>query len=189
MHDESKRSWPTSITKLLTRQQAINELQTVALGAGPPEGKTQKVTDGIMRIFDADFCRVWLIRPGDLCQGKCVHAEASDEPHACRYRERCLHLLASSGRYTHVNGQAHRRVPFGCYKIGRIASGEDHKFLTNDAANDPRDHSAAGARAGTVSFAGYQIRVPGGDTLGVLGLPAKHLLEESERRHARWAER
>ena len=56
----------------------------------------------------------------------------TDGPHVCRYRDRCLHLLASSGRYTHIDGQAHRRVPFGCYKIGRIASGEDHKFLTND---------------------------------------------------------
>ncbi len=25
-----------------------------------------------------------------------------------------------------------RRVPFGCYKIGRIAAGEDAKFITND---------------------------------------------------------
>ena len=143
------------------RRQGINLVAAVAPGAGPAGGKTQKVTDGIVRLFDADFCRIWLIRPGDLCQGKCIHAAAEDGPHVCRYRDRCLHLLASSGRYTHIDGQAHRRVPFGCYKIGRIASGEDHKFLTNDAPNDPRVHNHQWAsELGLVSFAGYHSAFP-----------------------------
>ena len=167
--------------KLLVRRQGTNELQQSLLEPALLEEKLRKVTDGIVRLFDADFCRIWLIRPGDLCQGECIHAAAEDGPHVCRYRDRCLHLLASSGRYTHVDGQTHRRVPFGCYKIGRIASGEDHKFLTNDAPNDPRVHDHQWARElGLVSFAGYQIRVPGGDTLGVLALFAKHPIDESE---------
>ena len=62
----------------------------------------------------------------------CIHAKAKEGPHVCLYRDRCLHLISSSGRYTHINGKAHRRVPFGCYKIGLIASGEEHKFLTNE---------------------------------------------------------
>jgi PAS domain S-box-containing protein len=167
--------------KLLARRQGINLLQQSLLTPAPLEEKLRKVTDGIVRLLDADFCRIWLIRPGDLCQEKCIHAEADDDPHSCRYRDRCLHLLASSGRYTHIDGQAHRRVPFGCYKIGRIASGEDHKFLTNDAPNDSHVHNHQWARElGLVSFAGYQIRVPGGETLGVLGLFAKHPIDESE---------
>ena len=128
-----------------------------------------------MRLFDADFCRIWLIRPGDLCEQGCLHAEVQDGPHVCRHRDRCLHLLASSGRYTHIDGPAHRRVPFGCYKIGRVASGEDPKFVTNDVQNDPRVHNHAWARElGLVSFAGYQLRASGGETLGVLALFAKH---------------
>ena len=167
--------------KLLVRRQGINELQQSLLSQAPLEEKLRKVTDGIVRLFDADFCRIWLIRPGDLCQGECVHAVAENGAHVCRRRDRCLHLLASSGRYTHIDGQTHRRVPFGCYKIGRIASGEDHKFLTNDAQNDPGIHNHQWARElGIVSFAGYQIRVPGGETLGVLGLFAKHPIDESE---------
>lgn len=84
-------------------------------------------------------------------------------------------MLSSSGRYTHIDGKGHRRVPFGCYKIGRVASGDDHKFLTNDAVNDPRVHNREWARElGLVSFAGYQLRVPGGEILGVLALFAKH---------------
>ena len=42
---------------------------------------------------------------------------------SCRNRDKCLHLMASSGRYPLINGD-HRRVPIGCYKIGRIASDE-----------------------------------------------------------------
>jgi PAS domain S-box-containing protein/putative nucleotidyltransferase with HDIG domain len=75
----------------------------------------------------------------------------------------------------------HRRVPFGCYKIGRIASGDDHKFLTNDVQNDPRVHNNEWARElGLVSFVGYQIRVPGEKTLGVLALFAKHQILPAE---------
>jgi HD-GYP domain-containing protein (c-di-GMP phosphodiesterase class II) len=90
-------------------------------------------------------------------------------------------LLASSGRYTHTDGKIHRRVPFGCYKIGRVASDDDHKFLTNDVQNDPRVHNHEWARElGLVSFVGYQLSVTGGKTLGVLALFAKHPISFQE---------
>jgi len=167
--------------KTLHRQQGISLLSQSLLAAGPLEGKLKTVTDNIVRLFDADFCRIWLIRPGDLCERGCVHAEVHEGPHVCRYRDRCLHLLASSGRYTHTDGKGHRRVPFGCYKIGRVASGQEHKFLTNDAVNDPRVHNHQWARElGLVAFAGYQLRAPGGETLGVLALFAKHPISPEE---------
>jgi PAS domain S-box-containing protein len=161
--------------KTLLWQQGVNLLQQSLLAPATLEEKLRAITDSIVSLFDADFCRIWLIKPGDLCEQGCVHAEVHEGPHICRYRDRCLHLLASSGRYTHTDGTIHRRVPFGCYKIGRVASDEDHKFLTNDAQNDPRIHNPEWARElGLVSFAGYQLRVPGGKTLGVLALFAKH---------------
>jgi PAS domain S-box-containing protein len=86
-----------------------------------------------------------------------------------------LHLLASAGRYTRIDGPGHRRVPFGCYKIGRLASEEEAKFLSNDVQHDPRILDHAWARElGLVSFAGYQLRTPGEETLGVLALFSKH---------------
>jgi PAS domain S-box-containing protein len=167
--------------KMLLRQQSINLLQQSLLAPGPLEDKLRTITDSIVRLFDADFCRIWLIRPGDMCEQDCIHAEVKEGPHICRYRDRCLHLLASSGRYTHTDGKTHRRVPFGCYKIGRVASAEDHKFLTSDVQNDPRVHNHEWARdLGLVSFAGYQLRVPGGETLGVLALFAKHPILPTE---------
>ena len=40
-----------------------------------------------------------------MCDRGCVHAEVQEGPHVCRHRDRCLHLLASSGRYTHIDGK------------------------------------------------------------------------------------
>lgn len=167
--------------KMLVQREGISLLQRSLLAPAPLEEKLRCITDGIVRIFDADFCRIWLIGPADLCQEGCIHAEAHEGPDVCRNRDRCLHLVASSGRYTHVDGRVHRRVPLGCYKIGRIASGEEHKFLTNDVQNDPRVHDRQWARElGLVSFAGYQIRSPDGTTMGVLALFAKHPISANE---------
>jgi PAS domain S-box-containing protein len=163
------------IEKTLTRQRGISKLQQSLLAAAPLEDKLRKVTDAIVRLFDADFCRIWLIRPGDLCDRGCPHAEVHEGPDVCRHRDRCLHLMASSGRYTHIDGPAHRRVPFGCYSIGRLASEEEAKFVSNDVQNDSRVNDHAWARElGLVSFAGYQLRTPGEETLGVLALFSKH---------------
>lgn len=158
---EKVRLWQTGVNKIL---EAI-------LAPAPLEQKMKIITNGIVETFGADFCRVWLIDKGDLCKADCMHAEAVDESHVCKYRDKCLHLKASSGRYTHIDGKGHRRVPFGVYKIGRIASGEDKKFLTNDVEHDPRVHNNEWAKTlGLVSFAGYQLKPPDGEVLGVFAL-------------------
>ena len=159
----------------LAKQEGISLLQQSLLTSAPLNLKLQTITDGVVRLFDADFCRIWLIGPGDLCEKGCIHAAVADGPHACRDRTQCLHLLASSGRYKHTDGEAHRRVPLGCYKIGEFAAWGEHRVIINDVQNDPRIHNHEWARSlGLVSFAGYQLRVPGQKTLGVLALFAKH---------------
>lgn len=163
------------------KQESVTLLQQSLLQSVPLSQKLKNITDSVVRIFHADFCRIWLIQPGDLCEKGCVHAKILEGPHICRYRDLCLHLLSSSGRYTHTNGKVHRRVPFGCYKIGKIASGDEHKFITNDAQNDPRIHNLDWTRKlGLVSFAGYQLQVPGSTTLGVLALFSRHQIASSE---------
>ena len=160
---------------LSVQQEGVNLLLQSLLKPAPLETKLAGITEGIVQYFNADFCRIWLIRPGDLCEQGCVHAEVTEGPHVCSQRGRCLHLLASSGRYTHIDGKVHRRVPFGCYKIGRLASGEEHKFITNDVMNDPQVHDHEWAQnLGLLSFAGYQLKVPEGETIGVLALFSKH---------------
>jgi PAS domain S-box-containing protein len=176
-----RRKAETELEVALERRQDINILQQQLLAPDSLQNKLKVITDSIVRIFNADFCRIWLIYPGDLCEKGCVHAKINEGPHVCRFRNKCLHLMSSSGRYTHIDGRDHKRVPFGCYKIGRVASGEDHRFLTNDVVNDPRVHNHEWARElGLISFAGYQLKIPNGETIGVMALFAKHKITPTE---------
>lgn len=105
-----------------------------------------------------------------------MHAEAVEEPHVCKKRDMCLHLLSSSGRYTHINGGL-RRVPFGYYKIGRIASEEDSKSITNDAVNDLRVHDNEWAiKLELKSFAGFRLLSELGKAIGVLAFFSKQTI-------------
>ncbi len=126
--------------------QRVNALKEDLLTHGSLDEKLKRITDGLVEIFGADFARIWITKPGDRCDSDCVHAKVTEGSHVCRQRNRCLHLMASSGRYTHIDGKLHRRVPFDCYKIGRIASGAEPKFLTNDVANDLSIHDQGWAR-------------------------------------------
>jgi len=165
----------------LARQKQLNLLQQTLLSPGKLEQKLKKITDSVVDIFGADFCRIWITSSGDLCDVGCIHAAATAGPHVCRYKDQCLRLLASSGRYTHTDGEVHRRVPFGCYKIGCIASGQEHKFLTNDVQNEPSVHNREWAKEiDLVSFVGYQLRPPGGGVVGVLALFSKQPITAEE---------
>jgi PAS domain S-box-containing protein len=162
------------------RLREVTALQELLLSPNPIEQRLKLVTEAVVRIMGADFARIWMIAPGDRCAAGCVHARATEGPHVCRFREQCLHLLASSGRYTHTNGD-HGRVPLGCYKIGKIASGEASKFLTNEVTTDPRVHNHAWAKElGLVSFAGYRLVDTGGAPLGVLALFSKRAILAEE---------
>lgn len=159
----------------------INQLQTELLKPGTVSEKTKKITDAVVDIFNANFARIWLTNQGDLCDSGCMHAEVTEGQYVCRKRDKCLVLTASSGRYTHIDGKVHRRVPFGCYKIGLIAADQDRKFLTNDVTNDPHVHNHDWAKQlELVSFAGYQLRPPDGETIGVLALFSKHTISPDE---------
>lgn len=166
--------------QLIERLEHVNRLQEELLMPGTMEDKFKKITDAAVQMLDLDFCRIWMIQPGDLCNYNCPHAQVTEGPHVCAYREKCLHLMSSSGRYTHIDG-GHQRVPFACCKIGRIASGADKKFLTNHATTDPRVQNHQWAKdLGLVSFAGYKLHDIEGNPIGVLAMFAKHEITEEE---------
>jgi PAS domain S-box-containing protein len=175
-----RKQFDLSRERSLVRQEQLNLLQQTLLSPAKLEQKLKKITDDVVNIFGADLCRIWITGLGDFCDSGCIHAVAVG-PHVCLYKDRCLQLLASSGRYTHTDGVFHRRVPFGCYKIGRIASEQEHRFLTNDVQNDPWVYNHEWAKEiGLVSFAGYQLRLPGGDPLGVMALFSKQPITGEE---------
>ncbi len=164
----------------LARQKQINQLQEYLLGAGTFSEKLQAITDGVVATFQADFCRIWITGPGDLCESGCRHSAVTAGPNICTSRDRCLHLAVSSGRYTHIDG-GHKRVPFGCYKIGNLGGGLQTKFLTNNVTKDPQIHDRKWAEElGLQSFAGYQLRDVDGETIGVLALFSMQVIEPED---------
>ncbi len=160
--------------------QKLNKLQESLLGEGSLQKKLKEVTESVVKIFHADFCRIWIAMPGDLCNSGCMHTKPKDKKNLCRFRESCLHLMASSGRYTHIDGP-HSRMPFGLYKIGRVATGKVKKFLTNDVVKDPQigDHEWA-KKLGLASFAGYKLQNTAGEPIGVLALFSKQPITTEE---------
>jgi len=159
----------------------LSELLGQLLDLEDLDEKLKLITDWIVAKFDADFSRIWIVQTGDLCEG-CMHATiVENDKNICLDKDKCLHLRSSSGRYTHIDGEGHRRVPFGAYKIGRIAAGIENKFLTNDVQNDPRVHNNDWARElGLASFAGYKLSTVQGEVLGVLALFSKHVISPEE---------
>jgi PAS domain S-box-containing protein len=161
----------------ITKLSALKENLLAPVGLNE---KLKLIADGIVEIFGADFARIWMINNADLCEKGCQHISVTEGPHVCRDRTRCLHLMSSSGRYTHIDG-GHRRVPMGAYKIGRVANSEFPGFVTNDVTNDPRVHDHEWARSlGLVAFAGYRLSSPEGRPIGVLALFSRHKIEPWE---------
>ena len=167
--------------KLLEKQiTKLGFLKERLIGTLGLSQKLKLIADGIVNIFGADFARIWLIQEGDLCDKGCIHAKFKEGPDACLDKARCLHLITSSGRYTHIDGN-HRRVPFGCYKIGRIASGDDSRFTTNDVTRDPRVHDHEWAQAlGLVSFTGFRLISSEDTPIGALALFSKQAISPVE---------
>ncbi len=159
----------------------MNQMQSALFEPATLQEKLDMITRHLVSIFEADFARIWFVVPGDKCDSGCIHAQVKDGPHLCLHRDKCLKLMSSAGRYPHLDGGMHSRVPYGCYKIGCIASGEYPSFLTNDVTHDPRVHNHDWARQlGLVSFAGYQLRSPDGKILGVIAFFCSHTLSPEE---------
>ncbi len=112
----------------------------------------QRCCEALVETLDVAFARIWTL----------------DE------QEQVLHLQASAGLYTHLNGP-HGRVPVGQFKIGLIAA-ERLPHLSNAVIGDSRVSDQEWAkREGMVSFAGYPLLIEG-RLVGVMAVFARHPL-------------
>ncbi len=153
------------------RVRRLGDLQASLLGAGSLNEKLQAVAQGLVSIFGADFARIWLLRPGDRCLAGCVHAEADADAHRCPDHARCLHMVASAGRYTNIDGPLRSRVPMGLHKLGAVASGATDGISSNNVAHEECvvDHDWA-AKHGLVAMVVRPFRPHDGDALGVMAV-------------------
>ncbi|TKB59340.1 MAG: GAF domain-containing protein, partial [Nitrospira sp.] len=129
------------------------------------------ITQGLVDDLGAAFARIWLLGPGDLC-GNCH--KASD----CKDRTQCLHLRASAGLYSTLDGE-YRRIPLGALKIGKIAQGAG-PMQTNDVLGDDRLPNKQWMKDnGLRSFAGHPLKFQW-ELLGVIAMFGRRPLSEEE---------
>ena len=129
------------------------------------------ITQGLVDELDGAFARIWLLGPGDLCAD--CHKAAD-----CTNRNRCLHLEASAGLYTNLDGE-YRRIPLGALKIGKIAQGFGSMY-TNDILGDDRLPNKQWMKDnGLRSFAGYPLKFRW-ELLGVIAMFGRRPLSEEE---------
>ena len=114
----------------------------------------KRCTDAVVKHLNAAFARIWILNP----------------------TENVLELQASSGMYTHLNGE-HSRILLGEHKIGRIAQ-TCQPHLVNNVFSDPQITDPQWAqREGMVAFAGYPLIVKE-RLFGVIALFARYQLSE-----------
>jgi len=144
----------------------LGRLKEDLISSGNLEEKLSHITESVVRIFEADSARIWIVGPGDRCDSGC--------PHACRQRERCLQLIARSGRHSAADEETYCRVPFNGCRTSRAAAAEESGFLVNDVAKDLGIADPAWAKeAGLVSCAGYRILSAKKEPIGVFALFSK----------------
>ena len=129
------------------------------------------ITQGLVDELDGAFARIWLLGPGDLCAD--CHKAAD-----CTNRNRCLHLEASAGLYTNLDGE-YRRIPLGALKIGKIAQGFGSMY-TNDILSDDRLPNKQWMKDnGLQSFAGHPLKFRW-ELLGVIAMFGRRPLSDEE---------
>lgn len=142
------------------RRQLLQELDD--LGNEPLPDLLKWTTDNVVEYFDAFFSRVWLVDE---------HPDTGEE---------MLHLQASSGAYTNVEGSSREWAPLKeNYKLGVIAQA-GKTIISNKVIGDPQVKDQAWAkREGLQSFIGYPLR-SGEHIVGVLIAYSRNKITEEE---------
>lgn len=124
------------------------------------------------------LARIWLIHQGDICPSCPMATE-------CKSKDRCLHLMASSGRSLSTDGGDwsrtdgnFRRFPFGLRKVGRIAvNGQPFEAINVD--NDPETFAdIEWAQREQIKSFGGQPLIFRGEIMGVLAIFSRRQLKE-----------
>jgi hypothetical protein len=130
-----------------------------------------RIIEDLVAPFDAALTRIWRLRPGDQCALCPMRGECADRSH-------CLHLVASVGLSTRLDGP-YRRFPLGARRVGRVML-ESKPFVAHEALDahglaDPGWIALHGIR----SFAALPM-IRDGVGVGVFALFARRALEPAD---------
>ncbi len=115
--------------------------------------------------------RLWRLRPGDLCDVCPMRAE-------CRDRTTCLHLVASAGVTSRLDGPF-RRFPIGAREVGRVVSTAT-PFIANDGLARLGLAPAAWLALHRIrSFAAFPLQRDGAN-VGVFAVFSRRALEPAD---------
>jgi GAF domain-containing protein len=121
--------------------------------------------------FDAILARVWLVGPGDLCATCALSAE-------CPERRRCLHLQASAGLSTRLDGPF-QRFPIGARGLGGVVWNQAPFVARDDLASLGLAEAAWLRAHGARSFAA--VPMPGArGARGALALFSRRMLTDED---------
>ena len=135
------------------------------------EPALRSLAEGASAACDGVLSRAWLVGPGDLCEQCPMRPE-------CPERRRCLHLVASAGSTTRVDGPF-RRIPIGARLVGRIPETRQALIARDDLATlGVAEASWLGIHR-VRSFGAWPL-VYGQDCIGVLALFSRATLEGRE---------
>jgi hypothetical protein len=129
------------------------------------------ILSDLVAPFDAALTRLWRLRPGDLCASCAMRPECADQ-------SRCLHLVASAGLSTRLDGPF-RRFPVGAREVGRVLLAA-RPFVAAERLGDlgladPGWLALHGIR----SFAAFPL-IRGGIGVGVLALFSRRPLSAAD---------
>lgn len=157
-----------AISSLLLEMAQINFVNTLF----------QTIVRRLTEFPSIALARIWLVRPADICS-ECYMADE------CNDRERCLHLVASSGRssvdpnegWNNINGR-HRRFAIGPRKVGYIAANGSPVLVKNIKEDSMWiAYPDWAAKEGIYGFAGQPL-IFRGKVLGVLAIFSQFILDD-----------
>ena len=163
--------------------EALQELALRISGERSVDAVLQSIVHGLAQQPSVALARVWVTEPGDVC-GSCRMRTA------CPDQTSCLHLSASAGtsltgkQWSRTDG-TFRRVPFGnasmefCPSPVRAIATDRTGQLLHVSACSQWAHPDWIQQETIESFAGHPL-VFRGDTLGVLGVFRRALINEQE---------
>jgi transcriptional regulator with GAF, ATPase, and Fis domain len=161
--------------------EALQDLALRISGERDVETVLRQIVVGLGEQRDVALARVWVVKPGDICQSCRLRASCPDQTS-------CLHLAASAGSslagesWSRTDGDF-RRMPLAHLKVGSIAS-DRAGLLIADPQSDKWARPDWVRSESITSFVGQPL-VFHDETLGVLAVFRRRPIDEQEFRWLR----
>jgi len=161
--------------------ESLHAINTMVAQQREVDAVLETVVESLVDHSDLALARIWLTKPGDICDECFIRTECPDQT-------RCLHLAASaarqknpqSGEEWYRSDGFYRRFPLGIRRIGEIGSSGESLNLSDTA-----DHQEWFARNDWLhreevrSFCGHPL-VFRDEILGVLAVFSRSVVSEQE---------